>query len=354
MKWSLVRIGFVTIGCLLFAIILIKLIIPLSRYVSPYFWRVILPFILAILISYLLYPLLTVLTNILNMYKTSAIALIFITFFSLLFFFVYKGFPVLFSELEELSVQLPQLIALYEDTIFSIYESTSFLPEAIHERINAFIIELERSLEQSVERLMHRMIHSFDTIISLFIVPVLVFYMLRDFKGVEQLTELSIIPERQKQLIDRLLLAIHETFRTYIRGQMILSSFIFLLTYLLFYLIDLKYSIILSLIMGIMNVIPYFGPIIGTIPAIIVALSMSHYYVIYVIVIAIVVQLIESSLLSPYIMGKTARLHPLTIIFILLVSSELGGVIAMIVAIPLVMIIRAVFVSYRELKTAMH
>lgn len=321
----------------------------LIQLISVFFWRVIMPFLLAMFISYLLYPLLTKLTDGLNMNRTSAIVVIFILFFSIVCLSFFKGIPLLIVQLEEMSEQLPQLISLYEQFIYTIDDSIAYLPESIRSEINTFIIHIERLLEQFVNRVLEQFVQAFDYILSFLMIPVLIFYMLKDFKIIKNYM-IKLVPESYKTRLERVLPAIHQALGTYIRGQSILSLFIFTIAWLLFSLIQLKYAFVLSIFMGLMNVIPYFGPIIGTIPALVIALATSWQLVIFVLIIAIVVQLIESSLLSPYIMGKTARLHPLVIIFILLVSSEIGGIVAMIVAIPLVMIVRAIIVNLRAEK----
>lgn len=347
-RMSLRKIVIVMISILLIAII-VKFAIPVYKIMSPYVWRVFLPFIIAIIISYVLYPILQTLTHRLNMHQTSAIVIIFISFFSLLSLLIYKGLPIFIHELQELNEQLPQLIRMYDGFRYSIYYSTSFLPDAAHEQIHSLIVKLELTLQAYLERILNQLVHLVDDFIRLLIVPVLVFYLLKDFEHIRDYVK-RFIPKSRTPLLEQLLIAVHEAFSTYIRGQTILSSFIFSITFLLFYFIDLKYAFVLSLFMGVMNVIPYFGPIIGTVPAAIVALASSERLLVYVIVIAIIVQIIESALLSPYIMGKTAKLHPIAIVFILLVSSELGGVIAMIIAIPLVMVVRAVVLNIMAQK----
>lgn len=341
--FTVLTITIVTIITLL----IIKLTLPFYSTVITFIWKIVMPFLIAMVLSYLLYPLLTLCTSVFNMHKTSAICVIFITLFTILSFIIYYGMPVLFMELEELGEQLPQLMQLYEQIMFSIYDSTAFLPEPAQEQIDSLIINVQLTVENYVERLINRLIQSFDNVISLLIIPVLVFYLLKDFDKIKAYV-FRLLPNYRKRTIERLLEATHEAFGTYIRGQMLLSLFIFTITFLLFQLIGLKYAFVLSLFMGLMNVIPYFGPIIGTVPAVVIALATSWQLVIYVLIIAIIVQIIESALLSPYIMGKTAQLHPIAIIFILLVSSELGGIVAMIIAIPAVMIVRAIFINVSE------
>jgi len=86
--------------------------------------------------------------------------------------------------------------------------------------------------------------------------------------------------------------------------------------------------------MGLTNIIPYFGPIIGAIPAIAITLTMSAKLIIFVLLAIFIIQLIESNLLSPYIVGKSINIHPVAIIFALLLGGEISGVIGMILAVP--------------------
>lgn len=341
-KWLIIIVVFILF------FLLLKILMPFSQFI----WRITFPFLIAVAISYLLYPILNKLTKVANMHRTSAIVVIFLSFFGSATYFIYRSFPVFFQDLQDLSAQLPQLVSMYEQIIYSIYESTAFLPEGVQAQFDTFIAEIELTIEHYVQKIIDWFIDTIDHLISIIMIPILVFYLLKDFPKIKDYF-LNFFSEKHKDVVERILIAIHEAFGTYIRGQLVLSFFIFLLTFILYHLIDLKYALLLSMFIGIMNIIPYFGPILGTIPAIIIAIATSWNMVIYVIIIALFVQVIEGTLLSPYIMGKTAKLHPIAIIFILLVSSEIGGIIAMIIAIPAVMIIRSIYMKLSEQKTAM-
>src|SRR5699024_10183923 len=90
------------------------------------------------------------------------------------------------------------------------------------------------------------------------------------------------------------------------------------------------------------NIIPYFGPIIGAVPAVAVAATISEKTVVFVLLSVFVIQLIESNLNSPYVVGKSIAIHPVAIIFVLLVGSSLAGVVWMILAVPILTIMREV------------
>src|SRR5699024_8782775 len=106
--------------------------------------------------------------------------------------------------------------------------------------------------------------------------------------------------------------------------------------------------LVLSIIMGLTNVIPYFGPIIGAIPAVLITLTISKKLVLFVILAVFIVQIIENNFLSPYIVGKSIRIHPVLIIFALLLGGELGGVVGMIFAVPLLTIGNVIFKHISE------
>src|SRR5690606_33646614 len=106
------------------------------------------------------------------------------------------------------------------------------------------------------------------------------------------------------------------------------------LAYIGYLVIGLPYALLLAALVALFNIIPYLGPFFGAIPAILVALSVSYKMVFYVIIVNLVVQMLEGNVISPQIVGRTLHMHPLLIIFALLVGGEVGGILGMILAVP--------------------
>ena len=100
-----------------------------------------------------------------------------------------------------------------------------------------------------------------------------------------------------------------------------------------FWLFGLPYPLILVAI-GITNVIPYFGPFIGAVPSLLLSLAISAKAVIIVIVTIFILQFIEGNILSPLIVGRSLRMHPVVIMLALLAGGELAGIPGMILAVP--------------------
>jgi predicted PurR-regulated permease PerM len=118
---------------------------------------------------------------------------------------------------------------------------------------------------------------------------------------------------------------------------------------LFFWFFHLRYPLLLGFLVGITDVIPYFGPIIGAIPAVIIAATISVKMVLISVVIIIILQFLEGNILSPYIMGKSLHMHPLIIIAAITAGGEIGGVIGLILAVPVLVVLRVGIVHAKNL-----
>jgi predicted PurR-regulated permease PerM len=118
-------------------------------------------------------------------------------------------------------------------------------------------------------------------------------------------------------------------------GQIILSFFIFSLTYIGLSILGIKYALFLALIAGILEVVPYVGPFLSAIPAIFFALIQSPALVVGVIVLYVIIQKTEGYILVPKVMEKTVGTSPLVVLLALLIGFKLAGILGLLLAVPL-------------------
>ncbi|HEX6595118.1 MAG TPA: AI-2E family transporter [Bacillota bacterium] len=319
----------------LFIFLLVKLF-PFYRAVFSFLWSLFAPFIVACLIAYLLYPIIKKIHQY-NVPKSVAILIIYFLFFGGSGYMMYRIYPAVVFQLRDLNEHLPQLIHMYETFIYQAYESTSALPEAVHDKMDQVIRRIEMQLESMIERVIGGVTKLFDMIVFLTVLPVLVFYFLKDYERIKRYIKKFIPSNNQKQMSD-LMHAVDKSLGAYIRGQLLVCLFVSLATYIVFQLLGLEYALLLAIIMGLTNIIPYFGPIIGSVPAVAISLTVSIKLVLFVVIGVFIIQLIESNLLSPYIVGKSIDIHPIAIIFALLLGGKLSGVLGMIIAVPVLTI----------------
>ncbi|PAE17102.1 hypothetical protein CHH91_05345 [Virgibacillus sp. 7505] len=330
---------------LLLCFLLIKLY-PFYRSFLLFLGGLFLPFIIAGLIAYLLHPIIDFLAS-WRLPRWLSILVIYTLFFGLTGFLLYKGFPVLISQVKEFSHNLPALTQRYDHYVQFMYERTAFLPETVHDQMDAVLQGLEQRAEVFLKDLLHIWNKLPQVVIFLVVTPVIVFYMLKDTDKIGN-AGLSLLPRRYRSRVKSLVLRIDNNLGYYIRGVLLVSCIVSLLTWTAFTLIKLPYSLVLALLVGATNIIPYFGPIIGAVPAILVGITISPKTALLAGIMVFIIQLIEGNLLSPFIVGKSIHIHPLLIIFALLVGGELGGIIGMIAAVPCLTIIKACLDTAKE------
>ncbi|HEX5447717.1 MAG TPA: AI-2E family transporter [Candidatus Saccharimonadales bacterium] len=136
--------------------------------------------------------------------------------------------------------------------------------------------------------------------------------------------------------------------RLWIRAHLILNTIVAFLVWLSMTLLGIGFAEVLALIAFMVEIIPTAGPIIAAIPAIVLGLSFSLLKGVLVTIIYIIIQQIESHILSPLLLGKTVRLHPIIIILSLLLGYEVYGILGALIAVPVTLCISSAVDSYKE------
>ncbi|RRJ61768.1 AI-2E family transporter [Paenibacillus oralis] len=172
-----------------------------------------------------------------------------------------------------------------------------------------------------------------NVVLAIVTVPFILFYLLKDGKKLPHFI-LRFVPVRLRQQTHHVMTEMNGQISSYIRGQIIVSFCIGALMYVGFLIIGLDYSLVLAIIAAFTSIVPYLGPAIAITPALIIALVTSPIMLVKLIIVWTVVQLIEGKFISPQIMGKTLKIHPITIIFVILTAGNLFGVLGIILAVP--------------------
>ena len=187
--------------------------------------------------------------------------------------------------------------------------------------------------------------------ISLVIVPFFFIFMLKDHEKFAPFIYQFFTGERRDWL-KRTLEDINDTIRSYVQGQILVSLILALIILAGYSIIGLEYTLILVILSFFMNMIPFIGPWLSFIPAVIVALIQEPSLVIWVCVINLVAQQLESNVVTPNIMGKSLELHPLTVITVILAAGNLGGFVAIILAVPTYAVIKVIVRNVYEERKA--
>lgn len=297
--------------------------------------NVLTPFLISVIIAYLLNPLVARLQK-RGVPRGASVVIIYIVFFLISLTVLINTIPLFMQQLRELGEHLPQLITGANSWLDGFHaDKERLLPEAVRNAVDQNLNSMESKVTVWITQVLESAGSTFEWLAIAFAIPFLVFYMLKDVKVMER-TVIAFFPKRNRQEIIRLLRSVDEALGNYIRGQLMVSLIVGILVYIGYRIVGMPYALLLAMIVSVTNIIPYIGPFIGAGPAILLAFTVSPFMAFKVLIVNGIVQQLEGNLVGPYLIGRTLKLHPMLIIFALLLGGEIFGLTGLILAIPVV------------------
>ncbi|NCN07067.1 AI-2E family transporter [Candidatus Falkowbacteria bacterium] len=186
-------------------------------------------------------------------------------------------------------------------------------------------------------------------IVSIFIVAVLTFYLTVEEHAMKRVLR-SLVPVKYQPYVTHLVNRIQEKIGMWLRGQLILSLIIFLLSWFGLTILGVKYALVLALFAGVTELIPYLGPFIGAIPAIFIALTQAPILALFVLIVYVIIQQLENHVIVPKVMQKAVGLNPIITIISMMIGFKLAGVLGIVIAIPVATAISIALSDVLEIK----
>ncbi len=318
---------------------MLQLIRPMMVGMFGFLKAVLAPFLIAMIVSYVLNPVVRILHE-RKVPRTVAVLLIYAVFITSVSVVFMNVTPMFLAQLKELNDHLPDLTMRAQSIVQDIHHNKT-LPESVRTGINNAFLKLEKTITDGISTYLNGIGSTIGKLFTAFIVPFLAFYMLKDFHMIKK-ASMALVPRSHRKRTVRLMTEIDEALGNYIRGQFLVCLIVGALAYVGYLIIGMPYPILLASVVAVFNIIPYLGPFFGAAPAILMASTISIQMVIYVILVNLTCQVLEGNVISPQVVGKKLHMHPLFIIFALLVGGEVAGIIGLILAVPLFAIVKVV------------
>lgn len=312
---------------------------PILLAVFFFLKSVLMPFFIAMIISYILNPVVSLL-NQRKVPRTIAVLLIYSVFIASLTVIIMNVTPMFIEQLAELNEHMPQL-TIKAQSLADGFNQNQLLPASVRDGINNAFAKLESSIAASISSYVNNIGSTLNTVFIAFIVPFLAFYILKDFQLIEK-TVLTIVPKAHRKETIKLLIDIDTALGNYIRGQLLVCAIIGVLAYIGYWIIGMQYPLLLASVVAVFNIIPYLGPFFGAAPAVLMATTLSFKMVLLVAIVNLSVQILEGNVISPQVVGRTLHMHPLVIIFALLVGGEVAGIVGLILAVPFFAVMKVI------------
>jgi putative permease len=319
---------------------LVLLALLAGMWILSYSGIVVTPLILAILLSILLNPMVVMLER-RGLNRTVAVVLILAALAILLAVALTFLAPLIAHEVKTLSglVQNETPATLMEKLKVLLQQNLPWLKNP------GLTTQIIGRAEQFLYSLLNQSIHLLPSIIPvaimLVLIPFMTFFLLKDGRRLKT-SFIRMLPNRYFEMAANLLHKIDGQLSSYIRGQVLVSLCIGTLAAAALAILGIPYFLLIGAVAGLANMIPYFGPIVGAIPAIIlnVVAKGSLGAALPVIAAFLIIRLIDDTLVSPNILGRSLHIHPLLVVIVIFTGGEMFGIMGLLLCIPVTGIIK--------------
>jgi predicted PurR-regulated permease PerM len=258
--------------------------------------------------------------------------------------------PVLVVQLQELIRNFPRYLQAASGFVaqYSGLLERGRTDANLAKLLDSAIASLQASGVSAVSQVPAYTLSAFGLLLNMVLAPLIAFYALKDLHEIRE-TLLELIPERHRDETVHMMHEIDAVVAGFLRGQSLIALSIAVLSTIVLLVMRVDYPVVIGLITGVLSVIPYFGPLVGAIIAGIVALfKLSPLLTLITIALLVGVQQLVNMTIAPQIMSQQVNVHPIVVIFALLVGGTLFGIVGFILAIPVAAIGKAVFVHFAE------
>jgi predicted PurR-regulated permease PerM len=211
----------------------------------------------------------------------------------------------------------------------------------------SFAYARENSLE--IARVIRQVIATVSRAIFVFFITLMLAAYLIVTRERVQAFFRSLVTPTGRTSFDALLMRIDAGLSGVVRGQLAICFINGMLSAVGFACIGLKYWPVMALIAGVFSLIPIFGSIASAVPAVAVGLTQGLPTAFFALVWILGIHQLEANLLNPKIMGDAAKIHPVLVIFSLLVGEHFFHVVGALLAVPTMSIAQSLFLHFRDL-----
>ena len=348
LKLWIYRLSLVTLVLLIMWLVRVLMGDFLARFMQA-FIAILLPFSIALFISYLVAPLFRILER--RPYFKSRLINTFILFigtgFLLYFFgryigtlvyaqgvrFIESDWPQVQQAIEGFFIERPFLLPIYENM-------EAFLGEDLLGNIQFDFVSLFESLA--------------TIIITVVLVPVFLFFILNDRDRIYEAL-IGVVPKKYRYHAIELTKRANHVTEQYFNGRFLTMFIMTIISTIVFFIMGFQErSLLFGFMMGFFDIVPYVGPFIASLVPFLYSLTDSNivfgdYAPVMTLVAVIVMQVFENNILQPVVMSNETKIHPLLVLSAFIFFGYLLGVVGIILAIPITGMIRSTFHYLREI-----
>ena len=315
--------------------------------------NVLTPFFIGFVIAYILNQPISKLEQRFKIKRMYAISLTYFALLIILTLFsvslvpkIYDNGSKLISDISKWGEQIPVQLQSYDFGAYGniIYDNLSKGAELLSRFSNLLLTNI-------IDGLVGFALVFFNIILGI----IISIYMLADKDSLKKsLSKLihAFIPKKRALPFFDFLGDVNNIFSHFLTGLIVEAIIIGILAFIGLSIMGVKYAIVLGFIICLTNVIPYFGPFIGAVPAILTTFMYDPMKALWVAIFIVILQQVDGSIIGPRVMGNYIGLKPIWIILSITIGGGFGGLLGILLAIPLGAIAKILIVKFIEKQEA--
>ena len=267
-----------------------------------------------------------------------------VVFFSLVLYLI---IPPIVDEIKQLAVVLPDY---YEIAARQIFKTTSGISPDYAKNAQSILLNFGEKIKEFTSGVFNIASALFGSAVSFVAIIVISFYLSIQKKGVEDFLRL-IIPQDQEEYVINVWMRVEKKLGKWLQGQIIIALIMGVTVFIGLTFIGVPYALLLGVIAGVLEIVPIAGPILSALVGVSMAVLISPFLALLTLIFYIIVQQIENHILVPILMKKATGLNPVVVIVALLAGAKLGGVLGMLISVPLATIAGELLEDLSKKKT---
>ncbi|MGH8993138.1 MAG: AI-2E family transporter [Acidimicrobiia bacterium] len=298
------------------------------------------PLILAGALVFILNPLISMMHR-RRIPRAAGVGLTYLGFLGVVTLIGFVMLPAVKDQADNLSDRWPDIRLKMERWVDERAETLKGTPfEFDRTRLDDAVANDSDSIQQQLERVAKVGVKVFHVLLVMILAPIFAFYLLIDLPRLKR-TAIGLIPAGARPEVLLLARRINSAVGGFFRGQLLVAFIVGVLCSVGLRAINLPFWLLIGMVAGLFNIIPLVGPYIGGIPALVIALTTREpITALWVVGIMVAAQQIDNHFISPLVMHRVVKLHPVLVMLALLLGGTLGGFFGLLVAVPTAAVIK--------------
>jgi predicted PurR-regulated permease PerM len=298
------------------------------------------PLILAGAIVFILNPFITMLQR-KGIPRLVGVAMTYFGFLAVAVLIGLIMYPAVHDQGENLADRWPTIRTKMERWVDDRAESVKGTPfEFDRQKVTEAFSSTDVSVRDQIDRVAKVGVKVFHVLLVMVLTPIFAFYLLVDLPHLKRVAD-GLIPAGARPEVLVLARRMNAAVGGFFRGQLVVATIVGVMASFGLLIIGLPFWLLIGMVAGFFNMIPLVGPYIGGIPALVIALTTKEpITALWVVVIMVTVQQIDNHFISPIVMHRVVKLHPVLVMLALLLGGTLGGFFGLLVAVPTAAILK--------------